>query len=236
MATTIVSSIDLTPFGFTPTETQVYSALLDRGFTSAYALAKGIGIARANVYQALNGLVSKGAAVRVSDSPQVFRPIGPDEILALVSERQAAQLEQLHMQVRARERSGEPATIPFSGRRELGEIVLRTAARARTVTCVANPEVLALLNPVWRKRSKDQVETALWTVGNHLADLALRTAGVVDSALVVKYFGGSAVLLSTERSVALGCEGAPGELHGIWSSDVLLIGVVRAAIEALTES
>ena len=68
--------IDLSPFGFTPTETHVYSALLDRGFTSAYALAKSIGVARANVYQALNGLVSKGAAIRVSESPQVFRPIG----------------------------------------------------------------------------------------------------------------------------------------------------------------
>ncbi len=58
-----MTDIDLTPFGFTPTENLAYGALLDLGPSSGYAVAKELSIARANAYQALNGLVAKGAAV-----------------------------------------------------------------------------------------------------------------------------------------------------------------------------
>src|SRR2546421_246980 len=49
-------SVDLTPFGFTPTESQVYGALLRLGPSTGYAVAHATRVARANTYGALEGL------------------------------------------------------------------------------------------------------------------------------------------------------------------------------------
>ena len=57
-----MSRIDLTPFGFTPTESLVYQVLLTGGPGTGYAIARSAGLARANAYSALEGLVTKGAA------------------------------------------------------------------------------------------------------------------------------------------------------------------------------
>ena len=94
-------AIDLTPFGFTPTETLAYDALLDLGPASGYAVAKQLGIARANAYQALNGLVTKGAATLIDDNPQRFRAVRPDALLARISSEEAGKLARLE---RERER------------------------------------------------------------------------------------------------------------------------------------
>ena len=59
-------SVDLTPFGFTPTESAVYAVLLTQGPGTGYAIARSAGLARANAYAALEGLVAKGAAVDVA--------------------------------------------------------------------------------------------------------------------------------------------------------------------------
>ena len=53
---------DLTRFGFTPTEGLVYQVLLTGGPGTGYAIARPPGLARANAYSALEGLVAKGAA------------------------------------------------------------------------------------------------------------------------------------------------------------------------------
>src|SRR2546426_114084 len=56
--------IDLTPFGFTSTESQAYAALLRLGPSTGYSVAHATRIARANAYGALEGLVSRTAALR----------------------------------------------------------------------------------------------------------------------------------------------------------------------------
>ncbi|MCH8838950.1 MAG: hypothetical protein IIA60_14340 [Candidatus Marinimicrobia bacterium] len=58
-----MTAVDLTPFGFTPTESQVYQVLLEHGPGTGYAIARAANLARANAYSALAGLVAKGAAV-----------------------------------------------------------------------------------------------------------------------------------------------------------------------------
>ena len=52
-----MARIDLTPFGFTPTESLVYQVLLNGGPGTGYAIARSAGLARANAYSALEGLV-----------------------------------------------------------------------------------------------------------------------------------------------------------------------------------
>ena len=229
-------TINLTPFGFTSTESLVYSALLDRGFTSAYALAQAIGVARANTYQALHGLVAKGAAVLVGDRPQVFRPVGPSELLAMLSQRQASRLDELESQINRHGRAGQEITVRFSGRREFNELVLRTAARAKVVSCAAEPNVLASLNPVWRKRAQDRSETRLWAIGEQRPHLPIPLTGTVGMNRVAYYFGSPATILLADNRSIVGTETAEAELRGLWTSDPALCGCMAAALDALTSS
>src|SRR5881275_2775955 len=53
---------DLTPFGFTPTESLAYLTLLRLGPSTGYAVARAARLARANAYGALEGLALRGAA------------------------------------------------------------------------------------------------------------------------------------------------------------------------------
>ena len=222
------------PFGFTPTESLVYSELVTRGPTSAYALSKAVGVARANTYQALNGLVVKGAAVLVANSPQVFKPIAPETLLAMIAAREATSLDMLEHQVRELKSAGEPATVEFSGPRALGELVLRTAVRAESVTCLAPAATLRSLIPIWRKRVADQAATALWSVGRAPEGMPLMLGGELPAAKLREVFSAEVVCLVTRDTAILGCWEKGGRLRGFWSSDPLLVGCVRAAILELT--
>jgi sugar-specific transcriptional regulator TrmB len=226
--------MDLTPFGFTPTESLVYAALVERGSTSAYAIAKHLGIARANVYQALNGLVSKGAARLISEDPRVFRPISPQAILALIIERESSDLEVLHAQVEAHPGSGEPTTVEFGNDRVFRELALRTAVRAESVRCLAPPEVLVQLNPLWHKRLADNTETKVWGVGRGAESLPLRLEGIVPSTRVQGYFGSPAALVLAPGVAIVAVESESGTLSGHWTSDTVSVGLAQAAWDALT--
>ena len=229
-----MTPINLRPFGFTPTESLAYAALLERGFTSAYALGKTIGVARANVYQALNGLVSKGAAVKVSDQPQVFRPVGPTELLAMITRNHTAVLDQLEAEIASLGAGGEPISVPFASQREFGELALRVAARAASVSCIASTPVLEALTPIWRKRLADGTDTELWVLGDEQPGLPVPLTGRIERDRISLYFHGDPVLLIAGDSVIAGRQEAGNDLKGVWSSDPLQVGLVSAAVESLT--
>lgn len=69
-------------FGFTPTEDKSYQALLKLGPSTGYAVARELGIARANVYQALESLVRRGAARKAAGIPGQYHATAPASLLA----------------------------------------------------------------------------------------------------------------------------------------------------------
>ena len=226
--------MNLVPFGFTPTESMLYRELVTRGSTSAYALSKAVGVARANTYQALNGLVAKGAAVLIAQDPQVFRPIAPDALLALITSRHAQSLDRLEKEVHSIGRNGAPATTEFREGRSFGDLALRTAVRAEVVTCMAPADTITTLTPIWRKRLADEAQTELWTIGAAPGDSSFNIAGEVKSEAVARLFGiGSIVCLVTERRAIIGIL-EEGNIRGFWSADPLWVGAIRGAILALT--
>src|SRR5437773_1983544 len=79
------SELDLTPFGFTATESLAYAALLRLGPSTGYAVAHATRVARANTYGALEGLVSRTAALRLAG--RALRGAGdvPGEASAILS-------------------------------------------------------------------------------------------------------------------------------------------------------
>src|SRR5688500_8684561 len=87
--------VDLTRFGFTPTESLVYEVLLTGGPGTGYAIARAAGLARANAYGALEGLVAKGAARVELGRPRRYRPEAPAGLIARISNNHGLALERL---------------------------------------------------------------------------------------------------------------------------------------------
>lgn len=85
----------LDSFGFTPTETKVYEALLRLGPSTGYAVARESGYARANTYQALDGLVRHGAARRSATIPARYAAFAPETVVAELERRMRRDLESL---------------------------------------------------------------------------------------------------------------------------------------------
>lgn len=228
--------INLVPFGFTPTEARVYSAMLDCGPATAYDLAKSTTLARANTYQALHGLVEKGAAIIVGEKPKIFRPIAPNAVLTLMAELEARRLDQLEAEIAELNEIGEPATVKFSGWRAFETVVLRNAVRAESIKCVAPPEILKTLAPIWRKREVDGKPTELWVIGESSgeSEMGAGTGGSVPLNDVIEVFGSRVALLLTPAVVIVALETKASELDGYWTSEPLLAGMARAAVALLT--
>jgi predicted transcriptional regulator len=231
-----MDSVDLTPFGFTQTESLAYSTLLEMGPSSGYAVGGTLSIARANAYQALKGLVAKEAASVSGEDPQVYRPIRPDALLAKIARDEAAKLDELEGQMAAlRTLTGDSATAHFAGEREFYAIALRVVTReSGGVHCVAPTTVLSALLPIWRKRQADGSESRIWALGDEpTTSFPIPIAGTVPLDRVVRHFGSPAVLLTAGEAAGMG-RIHDGDLTGLWSSDATLVGATRAALEAVT--
>ncbi len=230
-----MAQLDLTPFGFTPTESLAYRALTERGPQTGYGLARALSIARANAYQALRGLVAKGAVTTTGEQPERYRPLQPPALVVLIAKREAGKLDRLEAQLAHVEGVGAPGVVPISGERALIDIAMRTAARAAgPVTCIAPARLLTGLAPAWHKRAGDKAETRLWYLGDAPpTSLPQEPAGQVETATAVAYFT-APVLLLVAPEAAIVATLAVGGASGYWTSDPVLAASAAAAAALLT--
>ncbi|HET9512564.1 MAG TPA: helix-turn-helix domain-containing protein, partial [Gemmatimonadales bacterium] len=124
--------LDLTPFDFTPTESLIYEVLVTKGPGTGYAVARAAGLARANAYAALEGLVGKGAARADDGPPKRYRPEPPAVLLGRIVDRQSQAIDQL---ARTMEQIATPATttlVEVTSLRSVGQLLTLEIARART--------------------------------------------------------------------------------------------------------
>ena len=219
--------LDLTPFGYTPTEALVYQALLDLGPSSGYAVAKHVSIARANAYQALNGLAAKGGAALIADDPQRFRAVQPQALFSRIADAEARKLDRLEHQLRPQGAGGAAAVVPLQGLRSIREVATRTIVRAEgLVQCLAPGAFIETLVPALRKREADGTPAQIWTVGP--AEGATVTIRGELTADTVPGLSAPAVLVSAADSgLAADLEAEP---RGYWTSDPLLLGLIGATI------
>ena len=110
-------SVDLTPFGFTATESQAYGALLRLGPSTGYAVAHAARIARANTYGALEGLAGRAAAIRLPGRPVRYRAVDPRALIAQLAAEQGHfgdsfdQLIVRHRRTRLSARAALPSVV-----------------------------------------------------------------------------------------------------------------------------
>ena len=145
-------ALDLTPFGFTPTESKVYQVLLTGGPGSGYAIAQAAGLARANAYGALEGLVSKGAARVEEGRPRLYRPEAPDTLVARLSNQQARALEGLSEALSAISVPTTLTLVEIDTSKGALQLLSREIARAtRSVALLAPADAYPSLVPSLRR-------------------------------------------------------------------------------------
>jgi sugar-specific transcriptional regulator TrmB len=225
-------SIDLTPFGFTPTESRVYEVLLADGPGTGYAVARSAGLARANAYSALEGLVSKGAARSEDQQPKVFRAEPPAGVLARIASAQGAAFDRLS---KALEGFGAPTTlsvVELSSPKGLLQLLTNEIARARhSVHLLAPAEAYPLLVPALRRAVGADLEVQLLSQ----VRVELPFAPVVPLSLDGRWPGLPIVGIFDDRSAVIASrDGA--EVHGHWSSAPHFVAAARLTLDHLRTS
>ncbi len=162
----MADTLDLTPFGFTPTESKLYATLVSFGPGTGYALAQAAGLARANAYSALEGLVAKGAARVDGDRPKRYRPETGASLLTKLGDRQATALEALSAALAGIGAPDGPSTVELESARACWQGLARDIARATDrVWLCAPPEAYASLAPVLRRAVGAVSDTVLLATG-----------------------------------------------------------------------
>lgn len=222
-------AIDLTPFGFTPTESLTYAALLQLGTATGYAVARGARLARANAYSALEGLVHQGAATRLEGRPARYRPTDPDALLARLAARQGEALDRLARSLAHAAHHAEPVTHEVAGSRAVANLIMHLVARAEgSVRGVIAADLWRPTLPAWRRAA------ARAALDVRIAGSA---AGIDEESLVrgtVPAETPTALVVDDTRAVlAQAAAAEPAEPVGLWSAHPLIVRMVGAFLEGL---
>ena len=221
-------AIDLTPFGFTPTESLVYATLLRLGPSTGYAVARGARLARANAYGALEGLVTRGAATRTPppNRPARYRPIDPQGLLALLATRQGEALDRLGREVRDLSRPGDPVTREVAGARAVANLLTQLVARAeRSVEGVMALELWRPTLPAWR-RAAERATLKVRARGGMPPDAPSWLEPASDDA------SEATVLLIDDMQLVM-TSGDGETIAGLWTSHPLIVLLARLALRSM---
>jgi sugar-specific transcriptional regulator TrmB len=223
-------ALDLTPFGFTPTESLVYTILLRLGPSTGYAVARAARLARANAYSALEGLVTRGAATRTPPParPARYRPTDPHALLAQLATAQGEALDRLGRELQELSRPGEPITREVAGSRAVANLVMQLVARAGTsVEGVISAELWRPTLPAWR-RAAERAQLDVRMTGDLPADAPpwLKPAGEDATTLRV-------TILVIDEAQLIVTSGDAEAIAGVWSSHPLIVMLARRAVPTL---
>ncbi|HXE57281.1 MAG TPA: helix-turn-helix domain-containing protein [Gemmatimonadales bacterium] len=222
-------AVDLTPFGFTPTESLVYRVLLQEGPGTGYAIARAAGLARANAYSALEGLVSKGAARAEDGRPRRYRPEAPAVLLARISNDQGAALDRLSEALAGVNLPGSPAIVEIASPRGALQILSHEIARATaSVALVAPADAYPLLAPAIRR-----AVAALGGVELFSSEpVALDFASVERLPAGHRWPGTPLVAVVDDRGGLIASRDGK-EVRGHWSGSPWFVAAARLTIERL---
>ena len=221
--------IDLTRFGFTPTETLIYEVLLTHGPGTGYALARAAGLARANAYSALEGLVAKGAARVEGGRPRHYRPEPPTSLIARISNEHGLALERLSADL---ETIAVPATstvVEIETGREVLQLITHEVARAaRSVALAAPPDAFPLLAPALRRPVSSGLPVELYSTSP--VDLGFHPVEVIADGY--SWPGMPIVLVVDDRSAILGSRQG-SEVRAHWTTAPALVAAARLTLQRL---
>jgi sugar-specific transcriptional regulator TrmB len=222
-----MSRLDLTHFGFTPTESLVYEVLLTGGPGTGYAIARSAGLARANAYSALEGLVTKGAARVDGGRPKRYRPETPAALIARISTDHGQALERLSNMLDSVSVPATPTLVEIESGRAILQLVTHDVARATaSVALLAPADAFPLLAPALRRPHSAGIPLLLCATGP--VDLGFAVVEMVAS--VDRWPGMPIISVVDDRSAILAArQGA--DVRGHWSTAPAFVAGARLALE-----
>jgi HTH-type transcriptional regulator, sugar sensing transcriptional regulator len=227
-----VPAIDLTRFGFTPTEGLVYEVLLTGGPGTGYAIARAAGLARANAYSALEGLVSKGAARVDAGRPRRYRPEAPAGLIARISNDHGQALERLSRELDAASVPETETLVEILSARGLLQLITHDVARATaSVGLLAPSDAFPLLAPALRRPFSAGLPLTL--VASAPVELGFASVDVV--AEDDRWPGMPIVMVVDDRSAILAARNG-SEVRGHWSTAVAFVAAARLVLEHFRNS
>jgi len=220
--------VDLTHFGFTPTESLVYRVLLSGGPGTGYGIARSAGLARANAYSALEGLVSKGAARMDGGRPRRYRAEAPTALIARISNDHGQALERLTRELEAASVPDTETLVEVLSGRALLQLITHDVARAtKSVALLAPPDAYPLLAPALRRPYAAGVPLSLVATGP--VELGFVPVEVVE-ADAHPWPGMPIILVVDDRSAILASRNG-NDVRGHWSTAASFVAGARLALE-----
>jgi HTH-type transcriptional regulator, sugar sensing transcriptional regulator len=225
-----MARIDLTHFGFTPTESLIYEVLLTGGPGTGYAIARAAGLARANAYSALEGLVSKGAARVEAGRPRRYHPETPAALIARISNSHGLALERLSSELQDISVPDTPTVVEIQSGRAVLQLLTHDIARAgSSVALLAPPDAFPLLAPALRRPVSAGASVSLWSTGP--VDLDFTTVAVVADRN--GWPGMPIIAVVDDRTAVLGTRRG-ADVQGHWSTAPAFVAAARLALERFT--
>lgn len=222
--------IDLTRFGFTPTESLVYEVLLKTGSGTGYAIARAAGLARANAYSALEGLVSKGAARVEAGRPRRYRSEGPAGLIARISNNHGVALERLSSELENISSTASPTIVEIDSGRAILQLLNQGVTRAsQSVELLVPPDAYPLLAPSLRRPVAADLRVVLWSTSP--VDLGFHEVGVVPGDHA--WPGMPIIAVFDGQSAVIGARSGH-EVRGHWSSAASFVAAAGLALERFT--
>jgi sugar-specific transcriptional regulator TrmB len=219
--------IDLTPFGFTPTESRVYQVLLEGGPGTGYSIAQAAGLARANTYSALEGLVSKGAALVEGDRPKRFRPESPSALMARITNRHSHELELLNETLSKFGSPDTPTLVEIDSPRGALQIITHELARAKSSVSLLLPaDAFPILSPTLRRAIAANLSTRFLSTGQ--VQLGFAEVHQVDAH---GWPGEPLVAVIDNRSAVIGSRNGPA-VQGHWSTSASFVAAARRTLDS----
>jgi sugar-specific transcriptional regulator TrmB len=219
---------DLTRFGFTPTEGLVYQVLLTGGPGTGYAIARAAGLARANAYSALEGLVAKGAARVDGGRPKHYRPESPAALIARISNDHGQALERLSRELESVTVPETETLVELLSSRALLQLMTHDVARAnKSVGLLAPADAYPLLAPALRRPYAAGVPLRLSATGP--VELGFVMVDLVSSEAQA-WPGMPVILVVDDRSAILASRNG-SEVRGHWSTAPSFVAGARLALE-----
>jgi len=223
--------VPLDHFGFTPTQDVVYKSLLRLSLATGYAIARDTGVARANVYQALDVLVARGLAATGGGRPAIYRATSAADTIALLAERAERELAALAGEIgtaAGRRRARREVRSLFERLDSLPELLDAASAAVDG----ADHEILAVVGP-WapsvaealRRARARKVALRVVSLGAPAPEgAALRQVPVAE---LNAYWGGLPIVLVCDRKRAVCGVASDDHAEGVDSRSPGLVPFLR---------
>ena len=221
--------IDLTRFGFTPTESLIYEVLLTNGPGTGYSLARAAGLARANAYSALEGLVAKGAARVEGGRPRRYRPEPPAGLMARISSDHGLALDRLRSELDAFSVPVTPTIVELESGRAVLQLITHDVARAsRSVELLAPADAYPILAPGLRRPVSAELPVSLYSTTP--VDLGFAPVEVISGGH--QWPGTPIIAVVDDRSALVGSRDR-NEVRGHWSMAPAFVAAAHLALDRL---